>query len=137
MSDSESCPIRGGGDGDDSDATIDKLVNQTKSGLTRTLSRGKSFTSEMSESSQIDLLYHMTSADVDEKLHDLNIILGKGNEDFDFRNLNHQELMDVLRWKPTRETFSNVGNMMKVLYPQKVKQDNVTSAQALKKNKVT
>jgi hypothetical protein len=124
---------------DDSDATIDSLVEESQHDIQRKLSRGKSFNSEARSSSQLDLLHTMSAPDVDEELHDLNIALGNGNEDFDFRHLSNEEFVKTIRGEPMTETFSNVGNMMKFAYPEikrHTDQDSVTASQALKKSMV-
>ena len=124
---------------DDSDATIDSLVEESQHDIQRKLSRGKSFNNEARSSSQLDLLHTMSAPDVDEELHDLNIALGNGNEDFDFRHLSNEEFVKTIRGEPMTETFSNVGNMMKFAYPEikrHTDQDSVTASQALKKSMV-
>jgi len=119
-------------DDDSTGGTIDSILEESKQDIERVLSQGKSFREK--SMSMRDL---MASPDVDEELHDLNIALGKGNEDFDYRHLSKNELLELIRGKPMKETFSNVGNMMKFTYPEISRHeeaDSVSASRELKKS---
>ena len=125
---------------DDSAASIDQFVGQSEHNIERTLSQGKSFNNESSEhvvSSTMEMMYGMGAAEVDEEIHDLNTALGKGNEDFDFRTLNHDELLTMMRGEPARETFSNIGNMSKFMYPELAKSERKEKQQAARNLKTS
>ena len=70
---------------------------------------------------------------------DLNTALGNGNDDFDFRALNGEELKALLRGEPTTETFSGIGNMMKIMHPelsQRARAEKQQAARDLKRSQV-
>ena len=120
---------------EDSIVSIDKLLGQSK----HDIERGKSFNSEISATSAMEFIYDVPSG-VDEEVTDINAALGKGNDDFDFRTLNNEEFKTLIRGEPTKETFSNIGNMMKFMYPELSQRDRAEKQQAalnLKKSLVS
>lgn len=114
-------------DDDDSAASIDQFLGQSQQDIARKLNRGKSFNSEASQDSGLisamEMMYGMDAAEVDEDIHDLNTALGNGNEDFDFRTLNKEELVKMMRGKPTKEMYSNIGKMTKFMHPELARSD--------------
>lgn len=121
-------------DDDDSAASVDKFLGQSRQDIERVLSRSKSFNNEASN----DIVSSaMDTAEVDEEIQDLNTVLGNGNEDFDFRTLNKEELITMLRGEPTRETYSNIGNMSKFMHPELARTDREAKKQEAKKFKTS
>ena len=130
-------------DDDNSVGATEEFLRQSQNEFHEEFSRGKIYNTEANTNTMDTMLERLSvcssNNEFDEELHQLNIALSNGDEDFDFRTLSREELLDMIRGEPSKESYSNIAKVTRLLQSsagQRKPRENEPNSSVVKNDKV-